>query len=223
VKMIVEKQMECRLAGGNRSSRRKPAPAPLLSITKSHMTRLGFEPGLRDGKPAFLSVPYHHILQFPLLLFSLSPLSFLSSYSICFYPSRSSLSLFCFLSVPYSISIPFPIPPPSSSSRSLVFFSCCLFHDAVSIETTQRQMMGWLMSLEKMVEWELAGEIEIPEKIHHCCPLSTTNPCSNPKSNPGRRGNKPAMNFISRNKISRSGSERINLDKQLFILSNLVS
>jgi hypothetical protein len=44
VKMIVEKQMECRLAGGNRSSRRKPAPAPLLSITKSHMTRPGFEP-----------------------------------------------------------------------------------------------------------------------------------------------------------------------------------
>jgi hypothetical protein len=30
---------------GNRSSRRKPAPAPLLSITKSHMTRTGFEPG----------------------------------------------------------------------------------------------------------------------------------------------------------------------------------
>jgi hypothetical protein len=30
---------------GNRSYRRKPAPAPLLSITKSHMTRPGFEPG----------------------------------------------------------------------------------------------------------------------------------------------------------------------------------
>jgi hypothetical protein len=30
---------------GNRSSRRKPATAPLLSITKSHMTRPGFEPG----------------------------------------------------------------------------------------------------------------------------------------------------------------------------------
>jgi hypothetical protein len=46
VKMIVEKQMECRLAGeGNRSSRRKPASAPLLSITKSHMSRPGFEPG----------------------------------------------------------------------------------------------------------------------------------------------------------------------------------
>jgi hypothetical protein len=30
---------------GSRSSRRKPAPAPLLSITKSHMTRHGFEPG----------------------------------------------------------------------------------------------------------------------------------------------------------------------------------
>jgi hypothetical protein len=30
---------------GNRSSRRKPAPAPLLSITKFHMTGPGFEPG----------------------------------------------------------------------------------------------------------------------------------------------------------------------------------
>jgi hypothetical protein len=30
---------------GNRSSRRKAAPAPLLSITKFHMTRPGFEPG----------------------------------------------------------------------------------------------------------------------------------------------------------------------------------
>jgi hypothetical protein len=30
---------------GNRSSRRKIAPAPLLSITKFHMTRPGFEPG----------------------------------------------------------------------------------------------------------------------------------------------------------------------------------
>jgi hypothetical protein len=30
---------------GNRSSRRKPAPVPLLSITKSHMTRPRFEPG----------------------------------------------------------------------------------------------------------------------------------------------------------------------------------
>jgi hypothetical protein len=30
---------------GNRSFRRKPAPAPFLSITKSHMTRPGFEPG----------------------------------------------------------------------------------------------------------------------------------------------------------------------------------
>jgi hypothetical protein len=37
--------MECRLAREtNRSSRRKPAPAPLLSVTKSHMTRPGFEP-----------------------------------------------------------------------------------------------------------------------------------------------------------------------------------
>jgi hypothetical protein len=45
MKMIMEKQTECRLAGENRSSRRKPASAPLLSITKSHMTRPRFEPG----------------------------------------------------------------------------------------------------------------------------------------------------------------------------------
>jgi hypothetical protein len=46
VKMIVEKQMECRLAGETEKFlERKPDPAPLLSITKSHMTRPGFEPG----------------------------------------------------------------------------------------------------------------------------------------------------------------------------------
>jgi hypothetical protein len=45
IKMIVEKQMECRLAGETEVLRRKPAPAPLLSITKFHMTRPGFEPG----------------------------------------------------------------------------------------------------------------------------------------------------------------------------------
>jgi hypothetical protein len=46
VKMIVEKQMESRLCRGKlKFSERKPALAPLLSITKSHMTRPGFEPG----------------------------------------------------------------------------------------------------------------------------------------------------------------------------------
>jgi hypothetical protein len=46
VKMIVEKQMECKLAGETEVlGERKPAPAPLLSITKSHMARPGFEPG----------------------------------------------------------------------------------------------------------------------------------------------------------------------------------
>jgi hypothetical protein len=45
VKMIVEKQMECRLTGETEVLfGEKPAPAPLLSITKSHMTRPGFEP-----------------------------------------------------------------------------------------------------------------------------------------------------------------------------------
>jgi hypothetical protein len=45
VKMIVEKQMECRLAGETEVLGKKPAPPPLSSITKSHMTRPGFEPG----------------------------------------------------------------------------------------------------------------------------------------------------------------------------------
>jgi hypothetical protein len=43
--MIVEKQMECRLAGETKLLGKNPAPAPLLPITKSHMTRPGFEPG----------------------------------------------------------------------------------------------------------------------------------------------------------------------------------
>jgi hypothetical protein len=45
VKMIVEKQMECRLTGETEVLGEKPASAPLLSIIKSHMTRPGFEPG----------------------------------------------------------------------------------------------------------------------------------------------------------------------------------
>jgi hypothetical protein len=44
-KMIVEKQMECRLAGETEVLGENLPPAPLLSITKSHMTRPGFEPG----------------------------------------------------------------------------------------------------------------------------------------------------------------------------------
>jgi hypothetical protein len=45
VKMIMEKQLECRLAGETEILGENPAPAPLLSITKSHMTRPGFELG----------------------------------------------------------------------------------------------------------------------------------------------------------------------------------
>jgi hypothetical protein len=45
VKMIAQKQMECRLAGETEVLGEKAAPAPLFSITKSHMTRPGFEPG----------------------------------------------------------------------------------------------------------------------------------------------------------------------------------
>jgi hypothetical protein len=45
VKMIVEKQMECRLAGEPKVLGENLPQVPLLSITKSHMTRPGFEPG----------------------------------------------------------------------------------------------------------------------------------------------------------------------------------
>jgi hypothetical protein len=45
VKMIVEKQMECRLPGETEVLGEKPAPAPILSITKFHMIRPGFESG----------------------------------------------------------------------------------------------------------------------------------------------------------------------------------
>jgi hypothetical protein len=45
VKMIVEKQMECRLAGETEVLGENLPPSPLLSIIKSHMTRPRFEPG----------------------------------------------------------------------------------------------------------------------------------------------------------------------------------
>jgi hypothetical protein len=44
MKMILEKQIECRLAGETEVLGEKLAPEPLLSITKSHMTRPGCEP-----------------------------------------------------------------------------------------------------------------------------------------------------------------------------------
>jgi hypothetical protein len=57
VKMIVEKQMECRLAG--ESFRRKPAPAPLFSITKiPHDHTPGLNPGRRGGKSATNRLSY---------------------------------------------------------------------------------------------------------------------------------------------------------------------
>jgi hypothetical protein len=43
VKMIVEKQMECILAGETEVLGQKPAPAPLLSITKSHSPRCWYD------------------------------------------------------------------------------------------------------------------------------------------------------------------------------------
>jgi hypothetical protein len=45
VKMIVEKQMECRLAGEAEVLGENLPQRQLLSITKSHMTRPGFGPG----------------------------------------------------------------------------------------------------------------------------------------------------------------------------------
>jgi hypothetical protein len=46
VKMIVEKQMECRLAGETEVFSEKTCPiATHLPITKSHMTRPVFKPG----------------------------------------------------------------------------------------------------------------------------------------------------------------------------------
>jgi hypothetical protein len=44
--MIVEKQMECRLAGETEVLEENlPHHLSILSITKSYMTRPGFEPG----------------------------------------------------------------------------------------------------------------------------------------------------------------------------------
>jgi hypothetical protein len=49
--MIVEKQMECRLAEATEVlGKKNPAPTPLLYITKSHMTRPGFEHGSPRGE-----------------------------------------------------------------------------------------------------------------------------------------------------------------------------
>jgi hypothetical protein len=44
MKMIVEKQMECRFARETEVLGEKTSPAPLLSITIPHITRPGFEP-----------------------------------------------------------------------------------------------------------------------------------------------------------------------------------
>jgi hypothetical protein len=45
VKMIVEKQMECRLAGETEVLGEKTCPISTFVHHKSHMTRPGFEPG----------------------------------------------------------------------------------------------------------------------------------------------------------------------------------
>jgi hypothetical protein len=41
--MIVEKQMKCRLRGETEVLGKKPAPPPLLSITKSHVIRTSYK------------------------------------------------------------------------------------------------------------------------------------------------------------------------------------
>jgi hypothetical protein len=45
MKMIVEKQMECRMAGETEVLAENLPQRHFLSITKSHMTSPGFEPG----------------------------------------------------------------------------------------------------------------------------------------------------------------------------------
>jgi hypothetical protein len=52
-----------KISRGNRSTRRIPAPAPLLSVTKSHMTRPGLNPGCRGGKPATNCLSYGAALE----------------------------------------------------------------------------------------------------------------------------------------------------------------
>jgi hypothetical protein len=72
VKMIVKKQMECRLAGETEVLGENLPQRPLLSITKSHMTRPGFEP----GPPRWEAGDYHYffiIISFVRLL-ALRPL-----------------------------------------------------------------------------------------------------------------------------------------------------
>jgi hypothetical protein len=56
-----------------------------------------------------------------------------------------------------------------------------------------------MLSMEQSVEWELAGETEVlGEKTCPSATLSTTNPIwPDLGSNPGRRGEKPATNFLS--------------------------
>jgi hypothetical protein len=46
-----------KIGRGNRSTRRKPAPAPLCP-PQSHMTRPGLKPGRRGGKPATNRLSY---------------------------------------------------------------------------------------------------------------------------------------------------------------------
>jgi hypothetical protein len=52
--------------------------------------------------------------------------------------------------------------------------------------------------VEQLVEWRLAGETEVLGETFPSATLSTTNPTwPDPRSNPGRRGGKPATNRLS--------------------------
>jgi hypothetical protein len=75
VKMIMEKQMECRLAGETEVLGENLPPAPLLSITKFHMTRPRFE----TGPPRWEAGDYYFYIWFVKLLALRSLLAYCAS------------------------------------------------------------------------------------------------------------------------------------------------
>jgi hypothetical protein len=62
----------------------------------------------------------------------------------------------------------------------------------------------YMMNMEQSVEWELAGETKCSEQTCPSVTLSTTNPIwPDFGSNPGRRGEKPAIKRLSYDTASR--------------------
>jgi hypothetical protein len=94
---------------GNRSSRRKPVPAPLLSITKSHMTRPGFEPRPPRWK---------YIITLELLLCAWTELSdILQMYKVRYMSlNRSICAVF------KGITLKTDRPKPSQSNTGIIIF-----------------------------------------------------------------------------------------------------